>query len=83
MDSITLTRFPVPLIPNTLLHAGNVECNGIPRTHSNIPYGAAVRLGIKRTTLIARMKKHGIFRPAEDVSLNQAIHSDYSVAERR
>jgi transcriptional regulator with GAF, ATPase, and Fis domain len=33
------------------------------------PYGAATRLGLKRTTLIARMKKHGIFRkrpaPAE------------------
>jgi len=26
------------------------------------PYGAATRLGLKRTTLIARMKKHGIFR---------------------
>jgi len=29
------------------------------------PYGAAARLGMKRTTLIARMKKHGILRPAE------------------
>jgi formate hydrogenlyase transcriptional activator len=26
------------------------------------PYGAAARLGMKRTTLAARMKKHGIFR---------------------
>ena len=29
------------------------------------PYGAAARLGMKRTTLISRMKKHGIFRPQE------------------
>ena len=29
------------------------------------PYGAAARLGMKRTTLIARIKKHGILRPAE------------------
>ena len=27
------------------------------------PYGAAAKLGLKRTTLVARMKKHGIFRP--------------------
>ena len=27
------------------------------------PGGAAARLGLNRTTLIARMKKHGIFRP--------------------
>jgi transcriptional regulator with GAF, ATPase, and Fis domain len=40
------------------------------------PYGAAARLGMKRTTLIARMKKHGILRPAEESSLDQAIHDD-------
>jgi formate hydrogenlyase transcriptional activator len=28
------------------------------------PYGAAARLGIKRSTLAFRMKKHGIFRPS-------------------
>ena len=28
------------------------------------PDGAAARLGLNRTTLIARMKKHGIFRPS-------------------
>jgi formate hydrogenlyase transcriptional activator len=27
------------------------------------PYGAAARLGLKRTTLIAKMKKLGISRP--------------------
>ena len=30
------------------------------------PYGAAARLGMKRTTLIARMKKHGILRPLDE-----------------
>jgi formate hydrogenlyase transcriptional activator len=30
------------------------------------PYGAAARLGMKRTTLIARMKKHGILRPPDE-----------------
>lgn len=40
------------------------------------PYGAAGRLGMKRTTLIARMKKHGILRPAEESSLNQSVPDD-------
>jgi transcriptional regulator with GAF, ATPase, and Fis domain len=39
------------------------------------PYGAAVRLGLKRTTLIARMKKHGILRPSEE-NRNQAALAD-------
>jgi formate hydrogenlyase transcriptional activator len=30
------------------------------------PYGAAARLGMKRTTLIARMKKHRILRPPDE-----------------
>ena len=30
------------------------------------PYGAAARLGMKRTTLIARMKKHGILPPPDE-----------------
>src|SRR5258708_33096868 len=30
------------------------------------PYGAAARLGMKRTTLIARMKKQGILRPPDE-----------------
>jgi formate hydrogenlyase transcriptional activator len=47
------------------------------------PYGAAARLGMKRTTLIARMKKHGIFRPAEDSSFEQSVDSNYPAAERR
>jgi transcriptional regulator with GAF, ATPase, and Fis domain len=40
------------------------------------PYGAAVRLGMKRTTLMARMKKHGIFRPAEENSLDHYFRDD-------
>ena len=40
------------------------------------PYGAAVRLGMKRTTLMARMKKHGIFRPAEENSLDHYSRDD-------
>jgi len=46
------------------------------------PYGAAARLGMKRTTLIARMKKHGIFRPADDSSVDHLVQSDYPAAER-
>ena len=47
------------------------------------PYGAAARLGMKRTTLIARMKKHGIFRPAEGSSVDQGLRGDYPAAELR
>jgi len=43
------------------------------------PYGAAARLGMKRTTLIARMKKHGILRPAEERNLDQAVRGFSSV----
>ena len=39
------------------------------------PYGAAARLGMKRTTLIARMKKHGILRPANE-NRDQAVLDD-------
>jgi formate hydrogenlyase transcriptional activator len=39
------------------------------------PYGAAARLGMKRTTLIARMKKHGILRPPDE-NRNQAALAD-------
>jgi formate hydrogenlyase transcriptional activator len=47
------------------------------------PYGAAARLGMKRTTLIARMKKHGIFRPAEDANVDAVCHNGFPAAERR
>jgi transcriptional regulator with GAF, ATPase, and Fis domain len=39
------------------------------------PYGAAARLGMKRTTLIARMKKHGILRPPDE-NWDQAVLDD-------
>ena len=39
------------------------------------PYGAATRLGMKRTTLIARMKKHGILR-LPDENRDQAALDD-------
>jgi transcriptional regulator with GAF, ATPase, and Fis domain len=39
------------------------------------PYGAAARLGMKRTTLIARMKKHGILRPPDE-HRDQAVLDD-------
>ena len=41
------------------------------------PYGAAARLGMKRTTLIARMKKHGILRPPDEIR-DQAVLDDSS-----
>jgi len=42
------------------------------------PYGAAAKLGLKRTTLVARMKKHGIFRPVEENICNQPLTSNVS-----
>jgi formate hydrogenlyase transcriptional activator len=42
------------------------------------PYGAAARLGLKRTTLIARMKKHRIFRPSEESIRDQTPNSALS-----
>ena len=37
------------------------------------PNGAAARLGLKRTTLIGRMKKYGICRPPEDLDRYRAV----------
>jgi formate hydrogenlyase transcriptional activator len=42
------------------------------------PYGAAAKLGLKRTTLIARMKKRGIFRPVEESVRDQPLTSNVS-----
>jgi formate hydrogenlyase transcriptional activator len=42
------------------------------------PYGAAAKLGLKRTTLVARMKKHGIFRPVEESIRDQPVTSSVS-----
>jgi len=46
------------------------------------PYGAAAMLGMKRTTLIARMKKHGIYRPAEN-NIDGPCDGGFSAVERR
>jgi len=42
------------------------------------PYGAAVKLGLKRTTLVARMKKHAIFRPTEESIRDKPLTSNVS-----
>src|SRR5579864_7734218 len=42
------------------------------------PYGAAARLGLRRTTLIARMKKHRILRLPEESTVDQALNSKLS-----
>jgi formate hydrogenlyase transcriptional activator len=42
------------------------------------PYGAAARLGLKRTTLVARMKKHGILRPPDESTVDQALNTTLS-----
>jgi hypothetical protein len=36
------------------------------------------KMGWKRTTLIARMKKHGIFRPPQESTRDQAFDSKLS-----
>ena len=45
------------------------------------PYGAAARLGMKRTTLVARMKKHGILRPAEEITLDEDLQDNFRATE--
>ncbi len=44
------------------------------------PRGAAARLGVKRTTLIAKMKKLGISRPVHQSEVNQLSESQQSSA---
>ena len=39
------------------------------------PSGAAARLGLKRTTLVAKMKKLGISRPARQKDMNRLSES--------
>jgi formate hydrogenlyase transcriptional activator len=58
--------FTIPLVPNTLSHA---ERAVILKTLDEVgwvvggPKGAAVKLGVRRTTLIHKMKRLGIRRP--------------------
>ena len=47
------------------------------------PYGAAARLGLKRTTLIARMKKHRILRLPEESTVDPAVNSKLFSAWQR
>jgi transcriptional regulator with GAF, ATPase, and Fis domain len=42
------------------------------------PYGAAARLGLKRTTLVARMKKHGILRLPDECDVEHALNNKRS-----
>jgi transcriptional regulator with GAF, ATPase, and Fis domain len=37
------------------------------------PYGAAVKLGMKRTTLMYRIKQHGILRPPVESNIDQTV----------
>jgi formate hydrogenlyase transcriptional activator len=46
------------------------------------PYGAAARLGMKRTTLIARMKKHRILRPSEN-NIDGTCETGFRAVDRR
>jgi formate hydrogenlyase transcriptional activator len=39
------------------------------------PYGSAAKLGMKRTTLMARMKKHGILRPPVESNIDQTVQA--------
>ena len=39
------------------------------------PYGSAAKLGMKRTTLMARMKKHGILRPPGESNIDQTVQA--------
>jgi formate hydrogenlyase transcriptional activator len=69
--------FTIPLVPNTLSHA---ERAVILKTLDEVgwvvggPKGAAVKLGVRRTTLIHKMKRLGIRRPrphsSQDVAAN-------------
>jgi transcriptional regulator with GAF, ATPase, and Fis domain len=44
------------------------------------PEGAAVKLGLKRTTLIYKMKKFGIVRPIRERSTTAPVHQENSAA---
>ena len=39
------------------------------------PHGSAAKLGMKRTTLMARMKKHGILRPPVESNIDQTVQA--------
>lgn len=69
---ITLRDSERALILQTLEAAGWVVAG---------PQGAAAKLGLKRTTLMAKMQKHGIFRPPRERYIDHAVEADSRVTE--
>jgi transcriptional regulator with GAF, ATPase, and Fis domain len=45
------------------------------------PRGAAAKLGLKRTTLMGKMQKHGIFRPPRERYIDHGVEADSRVTE--
>jgi formate hydrogenlyase transcriptional activator len=45
------------------------------------PRGAAAKLGLKRTTLMAKMQKHGIIRPPRERYIDHAVEAESRVTE--
>jgi transcriptional regulator with GAF, ATPase, and Fis domain len=45
------------------------------------PRGAAAKLGLKRTTLMGKMQKHGIFRPPRERYIDHAVEAESRVTE--
>jgi transcriptional regulator with GAF, ATPase, and Fis domain len=69
---ITLRDSERALILQTLEAAGWVVAG---------PRGAAAKLGLKRTTLMAKMQKHGIFRPPRERYIDHAVEAESCVTE--
>jgi transcriptional regulator with GAF, ATPase, and Fis domain len=45
------------------------------------PRGAAAKLGLKRTTLMGKMKKHGISRPGPERNIDHTVEADSRMTE--
>jgi len=69
---ITLRDSERALILQTLEAAGWVVAG---------PRGAAAKLGLKRTTLMGKMQKHGIFRPPRERYIDHGVGADSRVTE--
>jgi formate hydrogenlyase transcriptional activator len=69
---ITLRDSERALILQTLEAAGWVVAG---------PRGAAAKLGLKRTTLMGKMQKHGIFRPPRERYIDHGVEADSRVTE--
>lgn len=72
-SSGTLREHEVALILRTLRAAGGMIGG---------PQGAAARLGLKRTTLISKMKRFGIYQPGRQAVIDQINERDESWAAR-